>query len=462
MSSKRKSNSRGGVDRRPSSLLLQRRRFLSGLGLAAVAGPFLPLAFGERQAAAAGTASRVIFFYFPDGVAGPSQDGDPSEWHATGSEFDFSLPTQLQPLGAYKQDCLFFNGLSMGPADSGSHPGGAKKLLTGVDGGYGESIDQLLARTVGADAPFRHLYLGAMANQNNASGDKHISYPNPGVTVTPEDDPRKAFELLFANYGGGGGMNMGPDPTQVTIIDGVLDDIDRLRSQLDTIEQSKLDLHLESLREVEKRIKNGPAGTCEDPAVDFTGFGDDLYDPGVFPAIHGAQIDLMIQAMACGLTKVGVIQASNHTSELIMSRFPGTEMYDPNFDMRSHQASHYGSKHDPAKREYSDYLKQRRWWVSQFAYLLEQLAARSDGDGTMLDSSLILLCTEVCDGNTHLHDNMPLVLAGRGGGAVNPGRLLSYGGDRHAGLLTAIGQAMGADLQGFGDTNTPPLWGVLS
>lgn len=455
-----------GLQRERARLLgrrgLGRRRLLQGLGLAALAGSFAPLALRGRAArAAAGKAERLIIFYFPDGVVGPSQDGDPSKWHASGSENDFSLSPILEPLAPHKADCLFFNGLSMGPADSGSHPGGAKKLLTAVDSGFGESIDQLLARTVGADAPFRHLYLGAMANQNNASGDKHISYPSPGVTITPEDDPRQAFEFLFGGGGGDGGGGA-PDPTQVTVIDAVLDDLGALQSQLGTTEKSKLNLHLEALRELERRIKAGPMGGCGDPAIDLSMVSDDLYDPARFPAILRAQIDLTVQAMACGLSRIGVLQASNHTSELIMSRFPGSPMFDPNFDMRSHQASHYGPKHDPGKREYADYLLQRRWWVEQFGYLLDQLAALPDGDGTMLDTSLVLLCTEVCDGNTHLHDDMPLVLAGRGGGAIGSGRLLSYGGDRHAGLLTAIAQAMGSDIQGFGDTNTPALSGVLS
>jgi len=85
-----------------------------------------------------------------------------------------------------------------GPTDVGSHPGGAKKLLTGVDGGNGISIDHHLAQTVGAGDPFRSLYLGAMANQNGASGDKHISYVAAGVTATPDDDPAAAFGRVFA------------------------------------------------------------------------------------------------------------------------------------------------------------------------------------------------------------------------------------------------------------------------
>jgi hypothetical protein len=444
-----------------------RRHFLGSTAAAAVALPFFELLSEGRARAAQGVAERLIVFYFPDGVVGPSQDGQPTQWHASGSEHDFSLSPQLDPLAAFKDECLFFNGLSMGPTDSGSHPGGAKKLLTGVDGGNGESIDQMLARTAGADAPFRHLYLGAMANDNNASGDKYISYPSPGQTVTPQDDPVAAFDLLFAGLVGSGGRRpTGPDPRKVTIIDAVLDDMDRLRTKLGAVEKTKLDLHLESLREVEDRIKNlGALPSCTDPSIDTRGLdGASPYDPSTFPAVLRAQTDLMVLAMSCGLSRVGVLQNSHHTSDLLMSQFPGTPMYDPGFDMRSHQASHYGPNHDLADMEYAAYLAQRRWWVEQFAYLLQSLADHEDpiAGGSMLDTSVVLLCTEVCDGNTHLHDNMPLVLAGRGAGAIETGRLLQYGGDRHAGLLTAIAHAMGEPIGGFGDTNSGPLAGVLA
>src|SRR5690606_34696942 len=117
-----------------------------------------------------GRARRFLVFYFPDGIAGRSADGEPGLWNARAAGGEVELSELLAPLGPAKRDCVFVNGLSMGTADEGSHPGGAKKLLTGVDGGFGQSIDQYLAGAVGRDTPHRHLYLGAMANAGGASG----------------------------------------------------------------------------------------------------------------------------------------------------------------------------------------------------------------------------------------------------------------------------------------------------
>ncbi|MFO0550203.1 MAG: DUF1552 domain-containing protein [Polyangiaceae bacterium] len=455
------------------SRTISRRTLLRMLGTAGLALPFARWLDPKALRAEAGFAKRLIIYYHPDGVAGQSQNGDPSLWHATGPEHDFQLGALQQPLAAYKDDCVFLNGLTMGPTDSGSHPGGAKKLLTATDGGNGRSIDQVLADSVGADAPFRHLYLGAHANVNNASGDKHVSYTAPGVSITPEDDPRRAFDLLFEGApppsNNEPNQPTGPDPKEVSVIDGALAELNTYRDRLGNTERAKLDLHLESLREVEKRIKTvdtgtgggGSMGACE-PALDVGGLTDQtFYDPTYFPDTLKAQMDLMVLAMACGLTKVGVIQASQHTSELIMSRFPNTEMYDPGFDMRSHQASHYGASHDYGKREFDAFVKQGRYWVSQFAYLLEALKSRPEGDGTMLDNSIVLYCTEVCDGNTHLHDDMPFVLAGKAGGRISTGRLLNTNGRRHADLLVSIAQAMGHDMQNFGDNSSGPIPGLV-
>jgi hypothetical protein len=460
-------------DRRSRFALSRRRLLQCALGAAAA----LPFARAIPAWGNAGRARRLIVFYFPDGVAGRSQAGDSGLWTCRNEGSDVRLSEICEPLGELRRQVLFLNGLTMGSTDEGSHPGGAKKLLTARDGGAGESVDQFLARTVGRDLPFRHVLLGAMANQNNATGDKHISYSSAHVTLAPEDDPVRAFSRLFSMGTVTTPMGMTVDAGAPTapvvddtarVLDTALADLNDLRGALGNTERVKLDTHLEALREVSNRVARlNPGGmsaadagvamtptmtSCGMPRLAFEGVsGMGLYQPENFPAVLRAQMDVMVQAMACGLTKVGVIQSSQHTSELIMSRFRGSEMHDPGFDMRSHQASHYGARQERTNRLFTDYLKQRRWWVSQFAYLLEQLRQRPEGDGTMLDHSLVLMCSEVSDGNTHSHADMPFLLAGRGGGCIAPGRVSDPPGVRHGRLLAAVARAMGADVNGWGD-----------
>jgi hypothetical protein len=445
---------------------LARRSLLHSLGALAIAAPFASLSSRQAHAQAAGRARRVVFFYFPDGVPGTSQDGEPSAWSTTNPT---SLSRCHEPLGARAADVVFVNGLSSGSTDAGSHPGGAKKLLTAVDGGQGVSLDQVLAHGVFSSSPWRHLYLGAMANHNHASGDKHISYPSAGTTLAPEDNPRAAFARLFSG-GGTGGDSGSATPTGLpsrrrSILDVVKSDLDDLRARLGTTERARLDLHAESVREVETRLaalatpappsSSTPSSpSCSDPALAFAVDDANLYDAARFPEILRAQIDVAVLALSCGLTRVATIQASHHTSELIMSRFPDIELSDPAFDMRSHQASHYGARHDDNRVEYRRYVQQRRWFVAQFAYLLEQLRQRPDpavAGATLLDTSVVLACSEVSDGNTHSHDDLPFLLGGRAGGALSTGRALNLGGERHHRLLTSLANLCGAGLRGFGD-----------
>ncbi len=443
--------------------MFSRRGLLKALGGAALALPFYQL-LDARQARADVTAKRVIFFYFPDGVALPSGGTSlADDFHAQGNGANFTLSSQLEPLSAFKDDCVFLRGLHMGSTGENNHGEGAKKLLTGVDGGNGQSLDQYLAGTFGGQSAWHHLYLGAMSKQNKdtpRSADAYISYPSAGQSIVPEDNPRTAFEALFGQGSMGQPGQTTPDPGDVSVIDGVLDDMKSLQARLGKVEKAKLDVHLEALREAEKRIKSvgGPApASCDSPASPAIDEAS-LYKDASFPATFQAQMDLMVLAMSCGLTSVGTLQASYHTSELIMSRFEGTEMYAPNFDMRSHQASHYGQAGSDL---FGHYKKQTRWWMSQFAYLLDALKKRPDGDGTMLDTSLVVLCSEVSDGNTHSHHDMPFILGGRANGRLSTGRALTYDNVRHSGLLTSIAHAMGQNVS-FGQDSPGPLSGLLS
>jgi hypothetical protein len=183
--------------------------------------------------------------------------------------------------------------------------------------------------------------------------------------------------------------------------------------------------------------------------------------PANFPAILRTQIDLMVQAMACNVTRVGLLQCSVHTSELNMAAFPQTPMSIPNYYLGSHKASHYGTTHNEQDELFRAFHQQVRWWVDQFAYLVQALANRPEDGGTMLDNSLVFLCTEICDGNTHNHDNMPFVLAGGGGGTIRTGQLLQFTDVPHAGVYSAMAQAMGKPMT-FGQANAGPLPGLLA
>lgn len=448
----------------PQSERWTRRRLLRGLASAAAAWPVAHLLGVPRQARALGEARRFIVFYFPDGIAGRSADGEPSLFPARLEGGRVRLSEILQPLSGIEDRCVFLNGLSMGPADEGSHPGGAKKLLTAVDGGFGVSVDQVLANTVGASAPVRHLYCGVQSAAGGASGDKFISYPSPGITTSPDDDPWRMRERVFGAMTG----SSGEDTSAVdrAILDVVRADVLELRGSLGAAERAKLDVHLEALNEVDASLRTMAMsmGGCDSPELGARLDPAALYAPESFAAILRAQIDLAVSAMACGLTRVAVIQCSHHTSELIMSRIMGSPMYTPGYDMRSHQASHYGARHDRSHENtlFSRYLQQRVWWVRQFRYLIDQLAARPEGEGTMLDYSLVLLASEVADGNTHLHDDMPFVLAGGAGGSVAGGRVLDLHGRRHGDLLASICRAMGHAVDRFGDASSGPIPGLVA
>ncbi|MCB9600951.1 MAG: DUF1552 domain-containing protein [Sandaracinus sp.] len=151
-----------------------------------------PRTRGRRRCA---TSARLLLPRTESRAAAKTATRRSGEARASGGRI--TLSEQLEPLAGFEDRCVFLNGLQMGSADEGSHPGGAKKLLTNVDGGNGMSLDQFLASSVGRGAPFPHLYLGAQATVNGASGDKFISYPTAGTPTPPEDDPRRAFSRLF-------------------------------------------------------------------------------------------------------------------------------------------------------------------------------------------------------------------------------------------------------------------------
>ena len=303
---------------------LQRRTLLRLLLGSAAALPFASLFATRARADATAHARRVIFFYTPDGV-------HEADWGLSGR--------QLRALGTRARDVVLLRGLKM--SDGEGHNDGAKLLLKGsLD--HPTSFDQFLASSFGRTSYYPHLYLGAQAHAappGSDGDDWFISYRD-GHSVSPEDNPVVAFNKLFPNgqvpsvpgTPGSGMSSVPPSPALLrdrSIIDVVLADIHELEGKLEGQNRQKLDLHLQAVREVEQRIRaltgvmSEPdpglpvvsVGNCAEPSLSF---GAALYDPTLFPELLGAQMDVMVTAMACGLARVGTLQCSRHTSPLPM------------------------------------------------------------------------------------------------------------------------------------------------
>jgi hypothetical protein len=408
--------------------MMNRRRFLQSLSAT------VPLAMGfDLRPVLAGTgAKKAIFVYIPDGCI-------PSFWHPTGTEFDFTLSTMTEPLAAVRQHCVFVSGLTMYEGGA-THEGGMAKVVTG---NADLSLDVLLAQSLPTARPISSLYLGVAANFQN--GGKNFSYLPGSKVRTPEDNPINAFESVFGTAGGDGGSN---DPTG-SILDAAMGDLAGLQSRLGVAETSKLELHLDALRELEQRLVSPDV----QQACSTSGWNDEGltvpegwhgYPPVYnreenFRLMGQLQMELATLALSCDHTDVVSLQWSHPVSP--------TRMAWTGSSQRHHDASHYGN---PDTQGADDFVKLKRWYTGQFAEFIQLLADRPYGDGSLLDCCLVFLFSELGDSNRHDHRNMPFILAGSGGGSLSTGRYLDYPEETHSKLLVSIANGMGLPIDSFG------------
>jgi hypothetical protein len=416
-----------------------RRRFLKLVAAAGLSATTLPFA---RLALAAGAAPRrVIFVYTPDGAI-------PEQWHPQGSGTAFTLPAMTAPLERVRQHCVFLSGLNMvGPG--GTHEGGVIKFLTGTGGQnntLGVSLDYYLGQAFKTQTIRPHLNLNIVPIYT----DKHITYDGNGVPVVPEMNPLAAFDSLFA----ADTANSLNTQRRSSALDHSLAEIQALQAKLGTDEKTKLDTHLESLRELEQKLSSAVAGTC--PAWNFnpTGFkvtkselwqNPEFMDASRMGLISDLHTDVAVHALACDLTRVVTLKWSNSVNENVMS------------EAGSNKTCH-GASHEAG----ADFVAIKAWYMERFARLIEQLKATPDGSGTLLDSTLVLHGSCLANGSWHNHDNMPFVLAGGSAGGIVGGRSLAFDGIPHNKLLVSIARYMGQTLNQFGnqDSNPGPLPGL--
>lgn len=398
---------------------LDRRKLLAQAGYASLFC-IISQIIQQRSALAAGTslAKRIIFVYHPDGVV-------PEQWHSSSVD---ALSPSLSPLSPFKTSLNLYTGLSYFDPKPGSHPEGVQRMLTGTSGGTA-SIDVVLAQLFGRDSLFPHVHLGVDSNIGDGA-DKKISRFEGGASKPAEDDLLRAFQSLF-----GGGMTPPPAGSagtdDLSLLEGLRTRLESFKKELDKTEAAKIETHLQSVMEIQKR-KQAPTGGAGNASCQ---------NPGPAPANTGTLIDKtrgqmknLVDAMACGLSRVGTLQISHHTSE---SFIPTGER-----SMRSHEASH---------NDMNIHAAQKKLINEQVAYLAGMLRDRRDpvGEGTMLDNTIIAVVTEVENGASHTHSNLPYYTLG-GNQGLNTGRVVSCEGRTVGSLWATLATALGQRMDGFG------------
>ncbi|WP_435018844.1 DUF1552 domain-containing protein [Tundrisphaera sp. TA3] len=445
--------------------LASRRRFLRGLG-AAVALPaldtFLPRAATAAMAGGAGpglgvTATgaplRMAFLYFANGVR---QD---TWW--PGKDGGFSLNKTMAPLEGLKGQVQVVGGLdhlnaTAGKDGGGDHARASSTFLTGVrvkktsgaDIHAGVSVDQLAARKIGHLTRFPSLELtcdgvrksGPCDTGYSCAYDYNISWRTPTTPVAPESNPRLVFERLFgAGAQGERKRNLAiRREQQKSILDFVMDDATRVHAALGGRDKQKLDEYLTGVREIERRIEQAEKfGDGPDPAMPT---------PSGIPSSHRDHIDLMADML------VLAFQTDSTRIATMILAHDGSNRAFPEIGIPEghHSLSHHQNKPDALDK----YAKIDLFYMEAFARFLQKLDRTKDVDGkSILHNSMIVYGCGNGDGNRHNHDNLPVILAGGGGGSLNPGRFLKLNSQPMSNLFLGMLDRVGVrDEPRFGDS----------
>lgn len=455
-------NVRGAVD------FASRRGFLKAMSGGATLAPFVPLL--EAQAAAAPT--RLIV------VTGHNGWGESSKWYPTGSGTNFTMGTTCNSLEPYKKDIIFFKDFEGRYAsdEAGVHPMASANLLTGspamrpAGGTIFErqnatratsiSIDQYVAKLIGKSTPHESLVMGCGAEPYSA-GDHiggSVSYRGASDPIVAEPDVFVVFKRLFANASNAVAapvdrvnLRAGDDRS---ILDAVSKNLSWLNGRVGSADKLRLESHLSGLRELEKRLP--PLGKDEGAPVEL---GQCLApkmppanDPTMFhtrqaarflPQIVHTQIDMMLAAMACDQTRVGVLQIGV-TTGLWPPQFMG-------LNKTLHDLSHNFNE-DMSKFT-------QRSLKEGFAYLLGRLNEIQEGGMPMMRNTAAFWANEFGDGDAHQGSPMPIIAAGQAGGKWQTGRYVQFNGKRrHSDFLASVARTFGGDINKFG---TDPTAGPL-
>lgn len=427
---------------------LPRRTFLRGVG-ATVALPLLD-AMVPAMRAATTAPPRLGFVYVSNGVI--QEQWNPA---ATGRNYEFT--PILKPLEPLRQDINILSGLSHLQADTfgdgtGDHPRASAVWLTGVHAydrtrpgvevKLATSADQLAARQIGRDTRLASLEMNVDNPTQSAcdSGDcfyvNTVSWRNETTPNVAESHPRVVFERLFGD-GGSAAQRAALAKSEGSILDSVASEVNRLAGTLGAGDRTKLSEYMDSVREIEQRIQNTEAHGAQ--SVELPERPTDI--PDSFEAHTKLMFDLQVLAYRADATRV---------FSMVMARELSPRTYPfIGVPEQHHAISHH--RNDPeliAKKAKID-----NYHVTLLAYLLGKLRDTPDGDGSLLDHSLIMYGGGMGNGNLHRHTDLPCVLAGKLGGKFITGQHLSYPENTPmSNLLVTILDKSGVPIDKIGDS----------
>ncbi len=417
-----------------------RRTFLRGAG-AALAVPWLETFAPPRGARPV----RLAILVMPNGAL-------PSAWTPAADGAGGWTPSySLQPLAARRAEVNVLTGLANRRSFSGDgHYAKVAPLLTGAKirrtGGRdlwnGVSMDQVAARAIGGATLLPSLELGCdpiypvedMGYSTVYGG--NIAWTAPDRPTTKEIVPRAVFDRLFRSTA------LASDPTRQSVLDVVRQDAARLRGRLSRRDQHELAGYLDSVRALERRIE--AIERTAPPAIDPAR----TPPPGVpedYPTHVGLMLDLIALAFAADATRIVTFLMANEVSS---RSFGFLEGCGGGF----HEYSH----HEGREEKQEAYRRINRWHVQQYAGLLDRLAALREGEGSVLDRSMVVFAAAMSDGNAHSPHDLPVLLAGGGDGTLPAGRLLASRADTPlCSLWLALLQRLGVEARSFGDAHRP-------
>lgn len=444
-------------------LTINRRTLLRGMG-AALALPWLEAMAPVNAVASTGANQapvRMAFLFMPNGV-------HPDMWTPEGEGRNFSLSPTLQPLKHFQDDLLVLTNLwNEGSKGGDGHYVKAAGFLTsqtinktvGVDlNSNGTSVDQLAVQMAGPCTPLPSLELGtepvstgvdAVVGYTRVYG-AHISWRTPTSPLAKEINPKLVYERLFR------ASKQDPNSAKMDkpLLDLVLDDANHLRKKLGNADKQRMDEYLHSVRSLEERIQRANS-TDQDrwqPRMEIEGR---TQPPAGIPAEHAEHvrlmIDMMVLAFQTDTTRVCSFMFGNSVSNINFAFLEGVK------------STHHGvSHHQKDENNLRQYQIINKWHVEQYAYMLRRLREIKEGEKSLLDNSMILFGSGLRDGDRHDPHNLPILLAGRGGGRLDTGKHLVYGKDTPlSNLYVSILDAFGTPVERFADS-TEPLRGVLA